>query len=73
MSFSVESGYNAFENLHVQSIFPMVSGFQNQVVFGLFTRISDPLLINDIYLSVGVSPLSEKQSYPLWHIKFKYD
>ena len=73
MNFSVESGYNAFENLHVQSVFPMVSGFQNQVVFGLFTRISDPLLIHDFYLSAGVSPLSENPSYPLWHVRFKYD
>ena len=73
MEFSSETGYNGFENLHVQSLFPMISGFQNQVVFGLFTRISDPLLINDFYLSIGVSPLSENPSYPLWHVKFKYD
>ena len=73
IDFSPETGYSGLKNLHLQSLFPMVSGFQNQVVFGLFTRISDPLLINDIYLSVGVSPLSENQSYPLWHIKFKYD
>jgi hypothetical protein len=51
----------------------MVSGFQDQVVFGLFTRISDPLLIHDFYLSAGISPLSEDPSYPLWHIRFKYD
>jgi hypothetical protein len=52
---------------------PVVSGFQNQVVFGLFTRISDPLLIHDFYLEAGVSPLSETPSYPLWHLRFKYD
>ena len=73
MNFSVENGYNAIKNLHVQSVFPMVSGFQSQVVFGLFTRISDPLLIHDFYLSAGVSPLSENPSYPLYHFRFKYD
>lgn len=73
MDFSLETNYNAIENLHVQSLFPMVSGFQNQVVFGLFSRISDPLLIHDFYLSAGVSPLSENPSYPLWHLRFKYD
>jgi WD40-like Beta Propeller Repeat len=73
MDFSLETNYNAFENLHLQALFPMVSGFQNQVVFGLFTRISDPLLIHDFYLSAGVSPLSENPSYPLWHFRFKYD
>lgn len=73
IDFSKEIGYNGFENLHLQSLFPMVSGFQNQVVFGLFTRVSDPLLIHDFYFSAGVSPLSENPSYPLWHLRFKYD
>jgi hypothetical protein len=73
VDFSVESGFNGLENLHIHSIMPVVSGFQNQVVFGLFTRISDPLLIHDFYLEAGVSPLSETPSYPLWHLRFKYD
>ncbi len=73
MDFSLETSYNAFENLQLQALYPMVSGFQNQVVFGLFARVSDPLLIHDFYLSAGVSPLSENPSYPLWHLRFKYD
>jgi hypothetical protein len=73
VDFSMESGFNGLENLHIHSIMPVVSGFQNQVVFGLFTRISDPLLIHDFYLEAGVSPLSETPSYPLWHLRFKYD
>jgi len=73
MDFSLETNYNGLENLHLQSLFPMVSGFQNQVVFGLFARVSDPLLVHDFYLSAGVSPLSENPSYPLWHLRFKYD
>lgn len=73
VDFSIESGYNGLENLHIQSIIPVVSGFQNQVVFGLFTRISDPLLNHDFYMEAGVSPLNETPSYPLWHLRFKYD
>lgn len=73
MDFSPESGYNGLENLHIHSIIPVVSGFQNQVVFGLFTRISDPLLIHDFYMEAGVSPLNETPSEPLWHLRFKYD
>ncbi len=73
MDFSLEESYNGLENLHLQSLFPMVSGFQNQVVFGLFARVSDPLLVHDFYLSAGISPLSENPSYPLWHLRFKYD
>ena len=73
VDFSSESGYNGVENLHIHSIIPVVSGFQNQVVFGVFTRISDPLLIHDFYLEAGVSPLNETPSIPLWHLRFKYD
>lgn len=73
LEFSRESGYNGFSNLNLQSFVPVVSGFQNQVVFGLFTRISDPLLVHDFYLEAGVSPLKEVPDYPLWHLKFKYD
>ena len=73
MNFSLETSYNGIENLNLQALYPMVSGFQNQVVFGLFARVSDPLLIHDFYLSAGISPLSENPSYPLWHLRFKYD
>jgi hypothetical protein len=73
IDFSTESGFNGLENLHIHSIIPVVSGFQNQVVFGIFTRISDPLLIHDFYMEAGVSPLNETPSDPLWHLRFKYD
>jgi len=73
INFSIESGFNGLENLHIHSIIPVVSGFQDQVVFGLFTRISDPLLVHDFYMEAGVSPLSETPSSPLWHLRFKYD
>jgi hypothetical protein len=73
LDFSKETGYNSFTNLNIQSIVPVLSGFQNQVVFGLFTRISDPLLIHDFYLEAGVSPLKSTSDYPFWHLKLKYD
>ena len=73
MEFTAEKGYGSFANLNLQSLVPVVSGFQNQFVFGLFSRITDPLLIHDFYLEAGVSPLKEKPDYPFWHFKFKYD
>ncbi|MBT8380547.1 MAG: hypothetical protein KJN64_15170, partial [Ignavibacteria bacterium] len=73
LEFSGEKPYNSFANLNLQSFVPVVSGFQNQLVFGLFTRITDPLLIHDFYLEAGVSPLKEKPEFPFWHLKFKYD
>lgn len=71
--FEYEKPYNSFKNLHLHSFVPVVSGFQNEVVFGLFTRISDPLLLNDFYLELGVSPIRKARTYPFWHLKFKYD
>jgi hypothetical protein len=72
-NFSKETSFNGLENLHVHSIIPVVSGFQNKVVFGLFTRISDPLLVHDFYMEAGLSPFNETPSEPLWHLRFKYD
>lgn len=73
VDFSAEKGYNGLSNLHIQSIIPVVSGFQNQVVFGLLSRISDPFLIHDFYIEAGVSPINKSPSNPLWHLRFKYD
>ena len=71
--YTKEKEYNALSNLNIHSFVPVVSGFQNQVVFGFFTRIGDPLLIHDFNIEVGVSPLKETPDYPLFHLKFKYD
>ena len=71
--YSKEKSYNGFSNLRLQSFYPVVSGFQNQVVFGFFTHISDPMLHNDFIMEFGFSPLHEKPSYPSFHIRFKYD
>jgi hypothetical protein len=71
--FHKEKSYNGLANLNIQSIIPVVSGFQNQVVFGLFTHVSDPMLHHDFIMEFGFSPLHETQSYPSFHIRFKYD
>jgi hypothetical protein len=73
IDFSLERGYNGLGNLHINSFIPVVSGFQNQVVFGLNTRISDPLLYHDFSIEAAISPLNENPSDPLWHWRFRYD
>ncbi|MFC2094453.1 TolB family protein, partial [Bacteroidota bacterium] len=72
-SFTKEKTYNGLENLHIHSFVPVLSGFQSQIVFGIFTRISDPLLLHDFYMEFGISPLNESPSYPFWHLRLKYD
>jgi hypothetical protein len=72
-SFTKEESYNGLGNLHLHSLVPVVSGFQNQIVLGVFTRISDPLLLHDFYLEFGISPFNETPSFPFWHLRLKYD
>ncbi len=73
LEFGKEKSYDGLANLNIQSIVPVVSGFQNQVVFGLFTHISDPMLDHDFIMEFGFSPLKEIPSYPSFHLRFKYD
>jgi hypothetical protein len=71
--FNKEIGYYSLGNLHMYSFVPVISGFQNQIVAGIFTQIADPLLLHDLKLEVGVSPFKDNPSYPLWHLKLRYD
>jgi hypothetical protein len=73
LEFGNEKSYNGLANLNIQSIVPVVSGFQNQVVFGLFTHVSDPMLHHDFVMEFGFSPLQETPGYPSFHLRFKYD
>ncbi|NNG26510.1 MAG: hypothetical protein HKM87_03225, partial [Ignavibacteriaceae bacterium] len=73
LEFSKEKSYSGLGNLNIQSIVPVVSGFQNQVVFGLFTHVSDPMLNHDFIMELGFSPLLETPSFPSFHMRFKYD
>jgi hypothetical protein len=71
--FSKEDSYNSFTNIRMHTLIPVISGFQNQVVVGLFAHLSDPLLLHELKLEMGVSPFKEIPSYPLWHVKLRYD
>ena len=71
--FTNEESYNALANLHLHSLVPVISGFQNQIMLGVFTHISDPLLIHDFTMEIGVSPFNETPSYPFFHLSLKYN
>ncbi|GBD88640.1 hypothetical protein BMS3Abin03_02579 [bacterium BMS3Abin03] len=72
-SFTKEKPYNPLANLHLHSLVPVISGFQSQIVLGVFTHISDPLLIHDFTMEIGVSPFNETPSYPFFHLSLKYN
>ena len=70
--FTNEESYSSLSNLHLHSLVPVISGFQNQVVFGIFSHISDPLLLHDFSIEMDVSPLKENPGYPFFHLQIKY-
>ncbi len=68
-----EVEYNGLENLKIQTFIPVISGFQKQKMFGIYTHISDPLLNHDITIEMGYSPFNENPLGPKWHFKGKYE
>lgn len=70
--FTNERSYSGLANLHLHSFVPVISGFQNQLVVGIFSHISDPLLLHDFTVEMGVSPFNEIPSYPFFHLQIKY-
>ena len=68
-----EKVYNGFENLKIQTLIPIISGFQKQKMLGIFTHIADPLFNHDITIEMGYSPFNENPSGPKFHFKGKYE
>ncbi len=68
-----EEEYNGLENLKIQTLIPVISGFQKQKMLGIFTHIADPLLNQEITIETGYSPFNENPLGPKWHFKGKYE
>lgn len=70
--FSDEENYNGFGEIDIQTFIPVITGFQNRKVLGVFTHISDPLLHHDFVIETGISPFQEMGPETKFHLKFKY-
>jgi len=68
-----EKDYNSIDNLKILTFVPVISGFQNEAMVGIFTHISDALIINDLTMELGISPFKTKEDLPKFHIKAKYE
>lgn len=71
--FTNEQSYSALSNLSINTIIPVISGFQKKKVLGLYLRIADPLLIHDFTFETGYSPFNEQIATPNFHLRLKYD
>ncbi len=70
---SAEKNYNSLGNLKIRTFIPVITGFQKQKVLGIYARISDPLLINDMIMEIGYSPFYQKKEISRFHFKGKYE
>ena len=65
--------YNSLANLKILTFIPVISGFQNEEVYGFYTHISDPLIINDLTMEFGISPYKAGKTKYRYHFKAKYE
>jgi len=72
VNMTKQKTYNSLDNLDILTIVPVISGFKDQKVFGIYTHISDPLIINDIKLEFGVSLFNKNPRAPRFHFRGKY-
>jgi len=59
-----EENYNSFGNLKLNTIIPVITGFQKQKVLGLYLHINDPIYTHDLKLGIGYSPFDRTSSIP---------
>lgn len=69
---SNEKTYYSLSNLNVQTFIPLITGFQDRKVLGIFAHITDPLLIQEFVIETGVSPFKEKNQKLRYHLRTKY-
>lgn len=68
-----EKKYYSLNNLNLQTFIPVITGFQDRKVLGIFAHITDPLLIQEFVLETGVSPFKEKNQKLRYHLRTKYN
>lgn len=70
--FSTEKKYRGLSNVKLHSLIPVIGGFQDQTVAGLYTRMADPFFVHDISLEAGLS-ISQNAAVRLgFHFKGRY-
>lgn len=73
INISEEEDFSPINNISMLTLTPTVSGFQNEIVLGAYTRFADPLFNHDFYLEAGFSPFEKFKESPKFHLKTKYE
>ena len=64
--------YKGFTNIKLHSLIPVVSGFQDQLVLGMYTRMADPFFVHDLWMETGFSSFKGAPGRPGFHFKGRY-
>ena len=67
------STYRGLKEIKIQSLIPVISGFQDQLVAGYYGHLGDPLLTHDIRFEFGISPRPVSDYMPRYHLNFHYE
>lgn len=65
--------YSGLAHLQFHSIFPVISGFRDQKVVGVFTHFADPLFLHDFVFEIGATPFDRNPVDPRFHFRGKYE
>jgi hypothetical protein len=65
--------YRLAGGLRRESIYPMVEGYKDSMVVGMALNLSDPLMLNRLRASVGVSPVSDLPASERVHLSARYE
>ncbi|MCG8605582.1 hypothetical protein MJD09_11370 [bacterium] len=65
--------YSGISRLQRHAIFPVVDGFREEKVVGLYAHFADPLFTHDLTLRFGISPFSDNTDDEMIHFKGTYD
>jgi hypothetical protein len=67
-----EGEYSALGNMSVQSIFPIIEGYKDEVALGVSATLSDPLMLDNIDMSVSHSINSDLPSSEDIHAQIEW-
>lgn len=70
---SNEDSYYSLKHIKLQTLIPVITGFQDRKVLGIFAHITDPLLIQEFVLETGISPFKERNQKLRFHLRTKYN
>jgi hypothetical protein len=62
--------YNGWSHMHIESVYPIIEGYQNRVAAGFRINLSDPTRFHQLYSTISLSRGSSDERY---HARLNYN